>query len=265
MQIGLAWIIQSDHDREIVWHNGETGGYYSFIGFDRESRTGVVVLSNSSLPIQDIGIHLSEPGFPLTEFIDPAVQIQVAPEVFDTYVGRYELAPEFILTIFRDAEKFYVQATGQSPIEIVAQTETRFVAPVVNGAVEFGHTEGKVDHLIMSQGGTERRAERIGDDVGDVQAPPTEIAVPQEVLEGYVGEYQLTPQFVLSVTLGDTGLLIQATGQGALPIFATSETELFYKAVPARVTFTVDAEGKATKLTLHQGGRDMPATRLEGR
>ena len=35
-------------DDEIVWHNGGTGGYRTFIGFDPQSRIGVVVLSNTS-------------------------------------------------------------------------------------------------------------------------------------------------------------------------------------------------------------------------
>ena len=30
----------------IFWHNGGTGGYVSFIGFDPEHQTGVVILSN---------------------------------------------------------------------------------------------------------------------------------------------------------------------------------------------------------------------------
>jgi len=35
-------------DTEIVWRNGGTGGYRSFIGFDRKKRKGVVVPSNSA-------------------------------------------------------------------------------------------------------------------------------------------------------------------------------------------------------------------------
>ena len=44
--IGMAWIIDSENG--IIWHNGGTGKYNSFIGFHPESQTGVVVLSNLS-------------------------------------------------------------------------------------------------------------------------------------------------------------------------------------------------------------------------
>lgn len=43
-EIGMAWII--DNENGIVWHNGGTGNYNSYIGFDAESGVAVVVLSN---------------------------------------------------------------------------------------------------------------------------------------------------------------------------------------------------------------------------
>jgi len=44
MRIGLAWMTTR---KGILWHNGETGGYRSFIGFTADGRHGVVVLSNT--------------------------------------------------------------------------------------------------------------------------------------------------------------------------------------------------------------------------
>ena len=45
--IGLAWHINKTEDREILWHNGGTGGYASFVGMVRSERIGLVVLSNA--------------------------------------------------------------------------------------------------------------------------------------------------------------------------------------------------------------------------
>lgn len=45
--LGLGWQINEEVDERVVyWHNGGTGGYVSFIGFDRQHQAGVVVLSN---------------------------------------------------------------------------------------------------------------------------------------------------------------------------------------------------------------------------
>jgi CubicO group peptidase (beta-lactamase class C family) len=45
--VGLGWQIAEPVDGRVVcWHNGGTGGYYSFIAFDRQNHVGVVILSN---------------------------------------------------------------------------------------------------------------------------------------------------------------------------------------------------------------------------
>jgi CubicO group peptidase (beta-lactamase class C family) len=57
VDIALGWHIFTGSD-EIVWHNGGTGGYHSFIGFSPHRKVGVVVLSNSASSIDDIGQHV---------------------------------------------------------------------------------------------------------------------------------------------------------------------------------------------------------------
>ncbi len=41
---GAGWMI--DNRNNIIWHNGATGNYNSYIGFDKENEIGVVILSN---------------------------------------------------------------------------------------------------------------------------------------------------------------------------------------------------------------------------
>ncbi len=77
LQIGLAWHILIDDNRQIHWHNGGTGGYFSFIGFDKAAKTGIVVLTNSQQSVDDIGFHFFLPGFPLSDFATPAQPGQV--------------------------------------------------------------------------------------------------------------------------------------------------------------------------------------------
>ena len=45
-EIGMGWII--DKKNGIIWHNGGTGHYNSYLGFSPETGTAVVVLSNLS-------------------------------------------------------------------------------------------------------------------------------------------------------------------------------------------------------------------------
>jgi CubicO group peptidase (beta-lactamase class C family) len=52
-EIALGWFIATGRNN-IVWHTGQTNGYYSFVGFDARRKIGVVVLSNSRVSIDDI-------------------------------------------------------------------------------------------------------------------------------------------------------------------------------------------------------------------
>jgi CubicO group peptidase (beta-lactamase class C family) len=89
------------------------------------------------------------------------------------------------------------------------------------------------------------------------------IALPEVILERYVGQYQLAPKFIITVTRSGDQLNAQATGQPSAPIFPESSTAFFYKVVDAQLTFQTDREGHVTGLVLHQNGRHMPAKKIK--
>jgi len=99
----------------------------------------------------------------------------------------------------------------------------------------------------------------------DVEAPKerTEIEVDQKVLESYAGEYAIVPQFVLTVTVEDGVLMVQATGQQKLPVYPESKTKFFYKVVDAQLSFVAGDDGEIDHLILHQGGLNQKAVRKE--
>ena len=59
----LGWTVDARGGGEIIWKNGGTGGYRSFIGYSRKARAGVVVLANATSGIDDIGLHLLDSRF----------------------------------------------------------------------------------------------------------------------------------------------------------------------------------------------------------
>ncbi len=66
MAVGLAWHIDSRTGHPIVWHNGGTGGFCAFAGYDTATRRGVVVLTNSNQSVDDIGFHFLDARYPLS-------------------------------------------------------------------------------------------------------------------------------------------------------------------------------------------------------
>ena len=94
--------------------------------------------------------------------------------------------------------------------------------------------------------------------------PEQEVAeVDPAIFDGYVGEYELGPGFTLTITREGDRLFGQATGQGRAELFPESETAFFLKVVDARVVFNPGTDGRAEELVLHQGGRQMPAKRVD--
>jgi hypothetical protein len=159
MRIGLGWhVLQVTGGMRIVWHNGGTGGYHSWAGYDPARRAGVVVLTNSTENIDDIGLHLLDP----TRRLGPVrTAVTLPPATLDEYVGNYPLAPTFVLAVTRDGDRLMVQATGQPAFRIWASARDEFFLRVVDAQISFTRDgDGKVDGLILHQGGRDQRAPR---------------------------------------------------------------------------------------------------------
>jgi CubicO group peptidase (beta-lactamase class C family) len=89
-----------------------------------------------------------------------------------------------------------------------------------------------------------------------------EVKLDDATLEQYTGTYELTPDFLLTVTRQGNQLYTQATGQGVLPIFPESERKFFLKVVDAQLEFVKDEKNVVVKAILYQGGAAMPAPKI---
>ena len=90
----------------------------------------------------------------------PAVKVD--PKVFDAYVGEYELAPGFVLRVFREDDKLMTQATGQEKFEIFAESDTTFAPRAFNAKLTFiKDSEGKVTGVRLDQGGRQINGKKI--------------------------------------------------------------------------------------------------------
>ena len=165
LDIALGWHIQATAaGREIVWHNGGTGGYRSLLAFDPKERIGVVVLSNMGTDrgVDDIGRHILDPALPLLAAPIEHKQIALAPEILERYVGKYELAPAFVMAVTRESDRLFIQATGQSKLEVFPSSEREFFLKAVDAQITFDvNAEGRVTGLTLHQNGANQRARRM--------------------------------------------------------------------------------------------------------
>jgi CubicO group peptidase (beta-lactamase class C family) len=171
LEIALGWHVLTSADREIVWHNGGTGGYRSFIGYDPVSRVGVVILANAGTAAgpDDIGRHLLDARRPLLPANSPLLApppqrtaVAVDPRIFEGYVGRYQLRPEAIFTVTRDGSRLFAQLTGQPSFEVFPESETKFFYKIVDAQLTFEREEtGRTTAIVLHQNGRDIRAPRI--------------------------------------------------------------------------------------------------------
>lgn len=57
-RVGNAWFTTRVRGREIVWHDGQSGGFAAMMAFDRQRQTAVVILSDTAWPVIGPAIKL---------------------------------------------------------------------------------------------------------------------------------------------------------------------------------------------------------------
>jgi CubicO group peptidase (beta-lactamase class C family) len=85
------------------------------------------------------------------------------------------------------------------------------------------------------------------------------VVVADSVLVQYTGQYELGPQFIITITKEGSQLKAQATGQPSVDLFPETENKFFLKVLDAQVEFARE-NNMVTKLILYQNG-----TKAEGK
>lgn len=89
-----------------------------------------------------------------------------------------------------------------------------------------------------------------------------EISLAVPVLRQYAGEYEISEDRKLTVTVEDSSLMIQPTGQFKLHAFAERENYFFLKVSDTQIEFVKGADGKVGKLLWYQGGKTTVARKI---
>jgi len=245
--------------RGIVWHNGGTGGYHSFVGFDPDRRRGVVILCNTASDVDDLGFAVLNPDARLR----PAFKAVTLPDAsLDDYVGTYRLSDKMLIKIFRvkDKDGLFARATGQGVVPIFASAPNEFFARVAGLSATFTRdAAGTVNALVLHQNG-DRPAPKLS--AAEVPPEPVEVDLDAAALSAYAGKYKFSFG-ILDVELKGDHLEALLSGQSAFPVYAGGKDQFFYKVVDAQLSFERDGNTKVTAVVLHLNGRDMRATRLD--
>ncbi len=159
--VAAGWFVSVAHADELVWKDGGTGGYSSFIGYSTRSFRAAVLLSNAAnyTPTLALGLHLLNSEYKLPRL---RVPVSIEPAALAALAGRYALSPSFILTVTPRDGHLMVQATNQAEYEVFPESDTRFFYRVVDAQLTFHlGADGVASAVVLHQNGRNRRGQRM--------------------------------------------------------------------------------------------------------
>lgn len=113
-------------------------------------------------PANQNGIDmLKELGVDTTDLVK---EVTVPDEILETYIGKYALSPQFIITISKEGNQMKAQATGQPMFDIFPKSNNVFYLKVVEAQLTFNSDEnGKIESLTLKQGGQETTGSKLSE------------------------------------------------------------------------------------------------------
>ena len=173
-QTGLGWmIIDLGGGREVLFHDGGTGGFRTAIALEPVARRGVVVLTNAAVEpaSDDLALHLlvgapvqpagPVPGAPPPSKSHTAVTLDQGE--LDRVVGQYQFATGLTLKIERNGTGLTAQMSGQPTIPIYPEAPLSFFWRAMDAQARFvAGSDGKVSAVVLAHDGGEVSGKRVG-------------------------------------------------------------------------------------------------------
>ena len=161
---GFGLEIGDEKGHKRIQHNGGIEGFNTSLAYYPDDKLVVIVLGNlngsaaDSLAAKLAQVALGE------QVVLPSErkEVQVPEKILQDYVGTYQLAPNFSLTMTLENGQLMTQATGQPKFPLYAESETRFFLKVVDAEVEFVRdpTTHAVTKLVLYQNGVHDAAKQ---------------------------------------------------------------------------------------------------------
>lgn len=93
-------------------------------------------------------------------------EVKIDPKIFEDYTGQYVFAenPDLVLSFFREADNYYIQASGQGRIEIFPAGTSKFFTKIIDADATFVRdAQGKVTGVIWRQNDRSVTAKKTSD------------------------------------------------------------------------------------------------------
>ncbi|MBO0749251.1 MAG: serine hydrolase [Porphyrobacter sp.] len=159
----LGWdILHPEAGRELLLHDGQTGGFQTTLVLEPSKSRAVIVLTNSQVQPEPVDLALHTlvglplgPTPPVPRPPPPPtahMEISLPPEALDKFVGHYDFGNGFTISVTRDGATLRVLREGipgAQAAPIYPEAPTAFFWKVVDAQIRF----------VLDTGGTSAGAE----------------------------------------------------------------------------------------------------------
>ena len=159
----FGWMIDSAGR---YWHNGGTGGYHAFVGFDPKTKHGVVILASTATTLVD---RLSDAMYKVLDSAPPApfkfpTVADVAP-----CIGTYDIRGTKI-AVTSAGKRIYLEGNGEPRHRMVPLTDHEMWIEILENVALFDKEADKVVRVAFGLGDHMLVANRV-DAQGNVVVP----------------------------------------------------------------------------------------------
>jgi hypothetical protein len=243
----MNWALTHIKGHDVISHEGGTGGFSSIVALEPTRQRAVVILADTALAdlggMSDIAFTLLGIDVPVST---PRIAQVIPAELLAAMQGNYDLAG-LHLRIWDQDGHLMGQADGQPVFELFFDDHGDFYPEKVNARLTPVLVDGKIERFAWRQGGGLLEGVRQGS-----QRPRS---ATNALWKDWIGEYQLTPQFILSVFEEDGRLKLQGTAQPPINADIVGQDRIEVKAVGAILQFNRNDKGEVISATLSQNGQ----------
>ncbi len=259
---GYGWFVGDFDGHRSIEHGGGINGFTTYEMTFPEDRIFLAILANSAIAGRDPeprAVKIARLALGLPEPEREAIALPARD--LEAFAGVYadERKREFYVS--REGDRLFAQQQGGAKNELFPASAAEFFLKDNPARFVFvKDTGGRVSGLeIKSRIGP---AQVLTKTDKPLPAQRKEATVDPKLYDRLTGDYELAPNFILTIVGRGDKLMSKATGQPEVQIFPESETRFFLKVVDAQIDFILDAAGRVTGLVLHQGGQNLPAKKI---
>lgn len=260
VKYGYGWLVTDLAGMSSLEHGGGINGFTTIGVRVPQERIYVAILTNRDSGTGNLGQQAAAlvAGRKLTE----PVAIKLPAGTLEKYVGVYKVNEKQDLIISKEGEALYFERPNAGKQEMVPSEENQFFSKRNPSLViSFKQNGGKITSVLFKTPiGPDEEAERIDK---ALPKPKEAAAIDPAIYDKYAGQYELMPNFILTLSRDGDKMMGQATGQPMVQLVPESAVKFSVKEVGAQIEIVLDEKGNAVSLILYQGGQKLPAKKIK--